>query len=247
MLPDDDEDFEGWIQEPHLQLRAVPEQPVQPPQQIEVLERGEVGEAAADPILPKATRQPHQKKRPPREKWIVKKPTAQAEGEQEGQAQPAEDVREAAEALGQVAGVRTRKPPDRYGIEKERGEGGNEQGLLCPERESPPRTLTPAGSLPNLSLTQSLMESPPESRVPTPNTSPDVSLDLAQSPFEPEWLPITLPGRTRQQREDLMERHRHWSIASGSFPKVFDYETWNPRPQGPPPSPPSQAEGEQDA
>ena len=247
VLPDDDEDFEGWIQEPHLQLRAVPEQPVQTPEQMEGMERGEVGEAEADPILPETTRQLHKKKkRPLREKWIVKQPEAQVDEEQEEQAHPAEDVREAAVALGLV---RTRKPPDRYGIEKERGDGGMARQNLSstPEKESPPRTLTPAGSSPNLSLEQSLMESPPESRVPTPDTSPDVSLNLARSPFEPEWLPMTLPGRTKQQREDLSEKHRHWSIASGSFPKAFDYETWNPRPRGLPSSPPSQAEGEQDA
>ena len=113
---------------------------------------------------------------------------------------------------------------------------------------SSPRTLTPAGSLPDLSPVQSLLETPPESRVQTPATSPDVSLSLAQSPFEPEWLPMTLPGRTRQRRQqDFGERHRHWSLASETYPKAFDYETWHPRPRGLPHSSSSPAEDEQGA
>ena len=113
---------------------------------------------------------------------------------------------------------------------------------------SSPRTLTPAGSLPDLSPVQSLIETPPESRVQTPATSPDVSLNLAQSPFEPEWLPMTFPGRTRQRRQqDMGERHRHWSLASGTYPRAFDYEAWHPRPRGRPRSSSSPAEDEQGA
>ena len=256
VLPDDDDEDDTYqhVQDPPCQPHAVPEEPVhqhqeeQVAQQVEEGARGGNEEIAIDLPQPAVIQEPQRRRGPPRERWIFQQAAAQAEEGQAEPAQPEAAAEAAAPAPGQLnRGVRSRKPPERYGFEKEREEGVYEHDLWLLQKDSPPRTLTPAGSLPDLSPGQSI-ESPPESRVQTPDTSPDVSLNLAQSPFEPEWLPMTFPGRTKQKREqDVTERHRHWSVASGTCPKAFNYETWNPRPRGLPRSPSPQAEGGQDA
>ena len=175
-------------------------------------------------------RGPRQRRRPPREQWILAQPAAPAVQEPAEQVLPAQEVNDEGEARG----PRLRRPPDRYGIEKERGGEEEEANLELYSRASSPRTVSPAVSSPDLSRGQSSFESPPESRVPTPATSPDTSLILSKSPFEPEWLPMTLKrGRTLQERlQDPLERHRHHSMPPGSrIPCGEEFQNWNPQPR----------------
>ena len=171
--------------------------------------------------LPEAMRGPRQRRRPPREQWILAQPAAPAVEEPAEQALPAQEV----DDEGEARGPRLRRPPDRYGIDKERtGEEEEEANL----------ELNSGASSPDLSQEQSSLESPPDSRVPTPATSPDTSLNLGSSPFEPEWLPMTLPrGRTPQERlQDPLERHRHHSMPPGSrIPCGEEFQNWNPQPR----------------
>ena len=110
-----------------------------------------------------------------------------------------------AEAVAQMrdrsisAAGRIRKEPVRYGFEKERGVSEVEE-LVLTSPENMIREVTSASShgvSPDMSLGSSLSTSPGATPVPTPDTSPDISLVLGSS------------------QQDVLNRHRHFSIDAG--------------------------------
>ena len=115
---------------------------------------------------------------------------------------------------------RVRKKPDRYGMEKERGPDDYQDKVLRVS-EPPSREITPQSS---------------------PNPSPDSS--MVAKAGEPPWLPIedVHGGRTARERaEDILERHRHWSITGeGEVPAHPRFDDWKPR------KPPDPSGGEKD-
>ena len=117
---------------------------------------------------------------------------------------------------------RQRKKPSRFGIDQDRCASFAQDLQL--EVEIAERVLTPSGPSPQVSPGSSTIVSPVATPVQTPHTSPEgsFSVDLVQ--------------------QDVLHRHRHFSIAAGETDPERDYCMIDWMPYGhpdwrPPPSP----------
>ena len=98
---------------------------------------------------------------------------------------------------------RRRKQPTRLGIDQDRCANSSQDIQL--EVEAGERVFTPPGPSPQVSPSSSMIVSPVETPIQTPHTSPEASFsaDLSQ--------------------QDVLNRHRHFSIAGGETDPARDY------------------------
>ena len=120
---------------------------------------------------------------------------------------------------------RRRKQPSRFGMDQDRCAGFAQDLQL--DVEIAERVFTPSGPSPQVSPGSSTIVSPVETPVQTPDTSPEgsFSVDLFQ--------------------QDVLNRHRHFSIAAGETDPERDYcmIDWMPYDHPDWRPPPSQARG----
>ena len=120
---------------------------------------------------------------------------------------------------------RRRKQPSRFGMDQDRCAGFAQDLQL--DVEIAERVFTPSGPSPQVSPGSSTIVSPVETPVQTPDTSPEgsFSVDLFQ--------------------QDVLNRHRHFSIAAGQTDPERDYcmIDWMPYDHPDWRPPPSQARG----
>ena len=191
--------------------------------------RGDAEDVVLRLPLPEAMQGPRQRRRPPREQQLV----------------AAENL-DATHDGDLPRGRRHTRPPDFLGIEKDRDGHGARLDLSPPLAaqllELPPslaeRMLTPTAQTPSSSCSPTPLATPQITPVPTPETSPDTSVVAPPNRFSGHshtWLGTEhiLHGG---DREDVLERHRHWSIGGGETDQNCPYPMldWAPRP--PPPS-----------
>lgn len=188
--------------------------------------RGAEEDVANHLPIPHDMRGPHTRRRPPREAWHVNPELLhrqQAATADEGPDQP--------------RARRRTKPPDFLGIEKERYEIRSDvsQTLAVQLHDLQPplteRSLTPNGPTPTGSCSPTPPATPSVTPMATPDTSPET---LTVAP------PRTLLGEDtqRRDREDVLERHRHWSIGGGETEEecLYPMLAWTPLTRHPPPS-----------
>ena len=201
---------------------------------------GQGEDEAAGPVvherLPAFIQGPRQRRRPPRERWIVEQvpqpPPHQPAEPQMDQQLHAEDGRHRTDS-----GRLTRRP-QYYGVEEEREETIIDSNLST-STASISREEMPGSSTPALSCSSSPPGSVENTPIPTPTTSPDTS--ALTFPQDLTWLLTPMPcSLTAEQRASNPEqRHRHWSFtAPGVFPchpRFLNWfgpqEEWDPGPR----------------
>ena len=217
-------------------------------------EPGEGGEQEADEVagpvvherLPKITQGPRQRRRPPREQWVLaqtpqpQQPAVAQDPQPQQQVAPQVDQREEEEDQRHLTGSgRLTRPPDFYGLEKGRNSitvmeaPQLDISSLSADRECSPISPTP---------TASCSPTPPGSieitPIPTPETSPDSS--AVEPPRDLSWWLDPMPcsqGRTEAERtNNVLERHRHWSFQGpGIAPDHPRFSRWHGEWRGRPP------------
>ena len=186
-----------------------------------------------------------QHRRPPREVWIVNPKLQPTEPAAAG---PRDAEDEANEQPGPSRARRRTKPPDFFGVEKERDDLEAMQLDLSPTLATqlldlPPtlmeRLLSPVAPTP---AEGSNSPTPPASTaqtpLATPDTSPDTSTIGPPADLHPSmWLSEdnVLP---KQGQGDVLEANRHWSIGGGETEQGTHYPMldWTPRTRRHPPS-----------
>ena len=202
---------------------------------------GEEQEAAEEegPVvherLPIMVQGPRQRRRPPREQWIV----AQNPQPQQPVAPQADQQEDEEEERHLTSSGRLTRPPDFYGLEKGRNSitvmeaPQLDISSLSADRECSPISPTP---------TASCSPTPPGSieitPIPTPETSPDSS--AVEPPRDLSWWLDPMPcsqGRTEAERtNNVLERHRHWSFQGpGIAPDHPRFSRWHGEWRGRPP------------
>ena len=200
---------------------------------------GDVEEAAPEMPLPEAIRGPRQRRRPPREEWIVN------QGLYPQQPAAADPPGVPVEADGRQEPIRARrhaKPPDYLGIEKERGDFTDQQldlsSTLTNQLLNLPPSLTERMLSPSVPTpTSSCSPTPPASVLTTPLTTPETSPNTSTATIAP---PADLHSHTwlsyhgilhRSNPDDVLEASRHWSIGGGENEQGRPYPMldWTPR------------------
>ena len=177
--------------------------------------------------LPEAMEGPRPRRRPLKERWIVRQDALPAN---QPPAQPAPGSR------------RKRKLPDFLGIEQDRDKGTTQQLDLSPSLAAD--LLNLSQDLTERMLSTSAMSSysptPPATPFVTPAETPETSPDTSATvpPLDMSWsldpMPCSLTAEERAN--DPVQRHRHWSFTGpGVYPNhprfLNWYGEWDPGPR----------------
>ena len=178
--------------------------------------------------IPQAMLGPRQRRRPPREQWILRQDAGPAQQAQQ---------------QDQHGGAQRRKtrPPDFLGIEQDRSDNTTQSDLLPPlaadlhnlPQDTTERMLSSSSAS---SLSPTPLATPLTTPIQTPETSPDTSAIVP--PMTWSWLLAPMPcSLTAEERSrDPLQRHRHWSFtAPGVYPNhprfLNWFGEWDPGPQ----------------
>ena len=186
------------------------------------LDPGEVGQGEEEERFPAFVQGPRQRRRPPRERWLLEQdlPPQEPAEPQVDQEQDAEDGRHRTDS-----GRLTRRP-QYYGVEKGREES-TQNSTLNISTASTSREEMPCSSTPAPSCSSSPPGSVEVTPIPTPTTSPDTS--ALAFPQNLTWLLTPMPcSMTAEERaRDPEQRHRHWSFtAPGVYPSHSRFLNW---------------------
>ena len=213
-----------------LRLRPIGELLADIDQGVEGEEEGEVEEEGGDEgkgavvreKLPAAINGPRQRRRPPREQWILEQDVPH---QQEAPAQP-QVAHQEGEQRHLTGSGRLTRPPTFYGVEEGREE--NEAEPVMDLSTSSVEREDPHMSSP---LAASSSPTPPGSvrltPMSTPATSPDTSAIGVPQNLSWQLPPMPCSLTAAERAQEPTQRHRHWSFtAAGVYPNHPRFLNW---------------------